>query len=85
MSDKASFFAVAVHRDQDPYFAGVMVRAQGTREEMEALIGTYPGHDCQPIFFDDYQVGTREAAAFLAEYNVEDDGYIIHFHPRDSA
>ena len=85
MGGKASFFAVAVHRDQDPYFAGIMVRAQETREEMQALVGTYPGHDCQPIFFDDYQVGTREAATFLAEYNVDDDGYIIHFHHRDSA
>lgn len=85
MGDENSFFAVAVHRDQDPYFAGVMVRAQGSLEEMEALIGNYPGHDCQPVFFDDYDVGAREPATFMAEYNEEDEGCIIHFHQRTPA
>lgn len=82
MEDEKSFFAVAVHRDQDPYFSGVMVRAKGTREEMEALIGCYPGHDCEPVFFDYFHVGRREPAIFLAEYNADDDGLIIEFHPR---
>jgi hypothetical protein len=60
----SSFFTVALHRDQDPYFGGVMVRAPGTREEMSALAGTYPRHDCQPVFFDEYCVGSIEAATF---------------------
>lgn len=81
MQVEPTFFGVALLRDQMAGFGGLMIRAKGTEARIKGLIGEYPGHDCEAVFFGDFRAEIVEEAPFLAEYSAEDHGWIVQFLP----